>query len=176
MDSPPLENFDTLPNRITSPALRAIAELWNTARGIRRMPSWSALPSAELSPHFKLLWGFQYDAELGEFTGRLAGENIREWINTNLYGANLKQLHPRASYAEAHQLLTRVVSTPLALRTSGCLFLSGGVVTTGERITLPIAVDGINGDGVLGASHYVGPAVKRPVEMVIHENIEWFSI
>jgi hypothetical protein len=139
------------------------------------MPTWSDLSSPALSPHFKLLWGFHYDPKSEDFTGRLAGAHIREWLGANFWGARLRDIYPPQIAKEAHQFLTNVVTMPAAGRCSGRLFTMGGRCVTGERIALPLAVDGTNGDGILGASDYEHVPVSGAVEL-IHENVEWFVL
>jgi hypothetical protein len=51
----------------------------------------------------------------------------------------------------------------------------GGHTVTGERIALPLATDGTNADGVLGASVYIDPPAPQAFEL-IHENIVWCPI
>lgn len=139
------------------------------------MPSWSDLSSSALSPHFALLWGFQYDAETDDFAGRLAGTHITEWFGANFWGARLKDIHPPPVFNDAHHFLSNVLKLPAAGRCSGRLFRVDDQVITGERIALPIAADGKNGDGILGASDYEYQPVAGVVEL-IHENMEWFAL
>ena len=169
---PPFQKFAAA---LTSPALKAVAEHWHRARGDRLMPTWTDLSSSALAPHFKLLWGFHYDPHSGDFTGRLAGANIREWLGANFWGAKLKDLHAPQVVEDAHRFLSKVVTGPAAGRCSGRLFLMGGRAISGERIALPLAADGKNGDGILGASDYELLPVSGAVEL-IHENVELFAL
>lgn len=175
MHSSPIGNFETFLSRIQSPALRIVAQHWNEARGPKRMPSWADLSLSSLSPDGKRLWGFAYDPKTGDFTGRLAGDRLGKWIGEDFQGGRLADLHAPGNYPEAHQILTRIVTTPLAARTSGRLFTVGDFVVTGERIGLPLAEDGGTGDGILGASDYFPPPLLGPMQLV-HENMEWYEI
>jgi hypothetical protein len=172
---PPDGNFETLLSRIQSPALRAVAQHWHEARANKMMPSWTDLSTSALSPYERFLWGFAYDREAGVFTGQLAGGRYSKWVDAKYYGGKLKDFHPRASYEEAQQLLTRIVTTPLAGRSSGRLFTVGDLAVTGERIILPMATDGRIADAILGASDYVPPPLLGPFVMA-HENCEWYTI
>ena len=61
------------------------------------------------------------------------------------------------------------------MRGTGKLFKIGDHTTEGERIVLPLASDGLHGDGVLGASdfkHYPGPG---SIEL-IYDRLEWFAV
>jgi hypothetical protein len=75
----------------------------------------------------------------------------------------------------AYYFLSKVVATPAAGRCNGRLFTIGSKVVVGERIALPLAADGINGDAVLGASDYDRPLESGHVELIT-ENMEWFVI
>ena len=185
----PNGDFECFLHRVASPALRAVAWHWHEARENNRMPSWADLSTSALSSHFKMLWGFQYDPETGDLTGRLSGDKFAKWVGSDFQGGRLQdlfsrtacegappsRLYSRAMYQEAKQILTRIVTTPLAARSSGRLFRVGDFVVTGERIGLPMAADGKTGDGILGASDYFAPPLLGPVEL-IHENLEWFEI
>lgn len=168
-------DFWKLLSRIQSPPLRAVAQAWNQARGGKPMPGWENLSASTLHPYGKMLWGFAYDRKSGVFTGCLAGRRLGAWVGENFHGGQLQDLHSPANYPEAQRILTRIVTTPLAFRSSGCLFKADGFVINGERIVLPLAEDGQNGDGVLGASAYTPPPLLGTVEMV-HENVEWYAV
>ena len=171
----PGSDFESFVSGIESPSLRAVAQHWNQARGGKLMPAWDDLSSAALAPHFKLLWGFKFDRQKGEFTGRLAGTHIREWLGANFWGAKLEDIHPPYALEDARAFLTKVVMTPGAGLCSGRLFTIGGQTVTGERMALPLAQDGVHADGVLGTSDFEYPLASGPVA-VIHENIKWCPI
>jgi hypothetical protein len=171
----PANAFESFVTDIESPHLRAIAEHWNDVRGERAMPSWDDLSSSALAPHFKLLWGYQFDRQRCEFTGKLAGTHIRQWLGPKFCRAKLEDIHPPHVVTEARAFLDRVVTTPGLGLCSGRLFTVGTHTVTGERLALPLATDGISADGVLGVSDYVYPSVSGPVAL-IHENIEWCAI
>jgi len=46
----------------------------------------------------------------------------------------------------------------------------------GERIALPLALDGTNADGILGASDFVYPSNAKGAVELIHENMEWITL
>jgi hypothetical protein len=175
MVRPSSDSFDSLLHATSSPALREIVLHWNAARGNERMPTWANLSSAVLAPHFKWLWGFHHDTATGDFTGRLAGANIKDWLGANFLGASLKQMHPPKVYKESHQMLSQVVMRPAAGRFNGRLFTVGDKAIEGERICLPLAPDGNVGGGVLGASYYECPVLPGPIGL-IHENVQWFPV
>lgn len=139
------------------------------------MPTWADLSSSALSPHFDLLWGFQYDPQSDEYTGRLAGAQVTEWLGANFWGARLQDIHPSRVAQEARQFLSKIIKGPSAGRCSGRLFVMGTHTAMGERIALPLSSDGVHADAILGATAYEHVPVTGPVEL-IHENLEWFAL
>lgn len=171
----PADTIEGFVAGIESPALRALAKHWDEVRGDKAMPSWDDLSSSALAPHFKLLWGYQFDRQKREFTGKLAGTHIRQWLGAKFCRAKLKDIHPPHVLKEAHAFLVKVVTTPGVGLCSGRLFTVGGHTVTGERLALPLASNGASADGILGASDFIYPSVSGPVAL-IHENIEWCPI
>jgi len=170
-----MDDFHSFIGKIKSPALRAVAEHWHQARGGRLMPKWTELSSSVLAPHFKLLWGFQYDPKTQQFTGGLTGEQVKQWVGGGFSGARLQDLQPPAIVKEAQQLMSKIVTTPSVLQSSGRLFTVGNYTVTGERIAFPLSAMGTVGDGILGASDYDSPVLSGPIEM-IYENLEWCAL
>src|SRR3954469_13764147 len=121
-----LPEFHQLTARITSPALRAIAQHWDEARGVKRMPRWDDLSSSSLAPHFAKLWGFKYDTDKGDFIGLLAGKQVRDWLGANFWGASLKDIHhSHGAFKDAFTFLFTTIATPSAGRCQGRLFTMG---------------------------------------------------
>jgi hypothetical protein len=168
-------NFREFISKLDSPVLRSVAEHWNAVRGDRLMPSWSDLSTTSLSPHFSKLWGFQHQPEAGDFTGRLAGKNVMDWLGANFWGGSIKTLYALPVFEEAYRFLKQVVTVPAAGRSNGTLFTMGDKIVAGERIALPLSSDGVHGDAVLGASNYEATPVSGPV-VLVHENVKWFTL
>src|SRR4029079_9239430 len=129
-----MDEFHSFIGKIKSPALRAIAQHWHQARGGRLMPKWTELSSSVLAPHFQLLWGFQSDPKTQQFTGGLTGEQVKQWVGGGFSGARLQDLQPPAIVKETQQLMSKIVTTPSVLQSSGRLFTVGNYTVTGERI------------------------------------------
>ena len=169
------DNFETLLSRIQSPALLVVAERWNRARGKKRMPSWTDLSFFTPLPDPERTWAFAYNPKTGDLTGVLTGRRLGKWVGENFHGVRLKDIHSHVNYEAAQPLLIKIATTPLAARTSGCLFTVDDFVVKGERIALPLAEDGQTGDAILGASDYVPPPLLGTAKLV-HENVEWYAI
>jgi hypothetical protein len=165
-------DFDAFLASIESPALRAIAQVWDAARGPALLPAWDALRLEELPQQARLLWVYAYDPGTGKFTGRLSGEQITNSFGKSFRGLPLELAHTGAIYLWVHQALTRVVTGPFAYRSSGRLYKQAGRIIEGERIALPLASDGRTGDGIVGASWFMDPYLEGPIELMA-ENESW---
>jgi hypothetical protein len=170
-------DFDAFRAKIQSPTLQAIADHWQEARGERRMPPWADIQPACIAPHLTRIWSFKYDRVTGEFTARLAGNQIMLGFGLSFRGTPLREIHPPHVFEKVQANLTRVVLGPNLHRSAGRLFRQGNHVISGERIVLPLASDGIHGDGALGASDYPAPpqSLEGLEPEVIHDVEEWFA-
>jgi hypothetical protein len=157
---------------IQAPALRAIAQAWDAARGTALLPTWEALKLEELPQQARLIWVYAYDPDAGKFTGRLSGEQTTKAFGKSFHGLPLELAHTGAIYLWVYQALTRVVSEPAAYRSSGKLYKQAGRIIEGERIALPLGSDGRTGDGIVGASWFQDPYLDGPIELLA-ENESW---
>jgi hypothetical protein len=169
--------FDTFCASIKSPAVKAVALHWNAARGAQTMPSWNQLKPSQLAKELPLIWSYKFDPTTGQFTGRLAGDRISQIFGKNFRGIALEDVHPPAALGWVKELLMRVVSEPAIYRSSGRVFKQLDRYGVGERIILPLASDGVTGDGILGLTeyHYRQPSSTEPVH-VVTEVEDWLSL
>jgi len=171
-------DFQALDSAIESPALKAVAAHWNAARNGTLMPSWQRLRPAQIAQQLSIIWAYKFDRVGLQFIGRLAGERISECFGKNFRGARLQDIHPPHGFEISHAAMSRVALTPAIYLCRGALFKYMGRVIPGERIMLPLATDGRNSDGVLGASYYQRPPFMgkgAPVE-VISDNEVWVPL
>src|SRR4051812_6901763 len=131
--------FAAFRSRITSPALLAIADHWQEARGGALMPSWSQIRPSSIAAHLTQVWCFKYDRDADEFTARLAGNRIMAGFGKSFRGTPLKELHASPVLEKVHATLLRLVLEPCIYRSTGKLFRQGNHVSEGERIILPLA-------------------------------------
>ena len=168
------DGFLEFRSKLVSPALRAIADHWRYASADKPMPAWSDLSPSRLAPHFKRLWAFKYDRAAGDFTARLAGNRAMVGFGKSFRGTPLKDLHPPHIFELAQAHMTKVVTEPAFYHCTGKLFRAGNQEFEGERLMLPLASDGRDGDGVLGATDYLSGPVTGSVVLMVGK-IEWFS-
>jgi hypothetical protein len=139
---------------IASPALRKVAEHWFSARADKLMPSWSDLRPKAMAAQLPLVWSLKYDPATGEFTGRLAGDRIARLIGKGFRGLPLAQAQTPSAFGAMQPILSLVVTRPALYLGSGNIFRYENAFLAGERLLLPLAADGINPDGLLGATEY----------------------
>jgi hypothetical protein len=173
MDDP---SFSLFCGRIVSPALRAIACHWQAAKGNKRLPSWSDLSPSAMAPHFTKIWAFKYDRATDEFYARLAGNRIMVGFGQSFRGTPLKDLHRPDIYEKCHANQKRLVTEPALYRGTGKLFKTADQIVSGERIALPLASDGHNGDETLGASEYDYKVLGLIQVEIIHDREEWYPL
>jgi hypothetical protein len=168
-------SFDAFARSVTSPALKDIVLHWGAARGANSLPAWEQMDLQALGAEVSLIWVYRYDVPTGRFTGRLAGDRINKALGKNLRGLPLDDAHSAKDYLWVHRYLTRVVTQSMGYRSAGKLFKQAGRFIEGERIALPLASDGVNTDGVLGASEYRHPHLDGPFE-ILTENEVWEAL
>jgi hypothetical protein len=144
----------TLLETITAPSLKAVAVHWFSARGGKLMPSWQDLKPRAIARQLPLVWSLNYDHATKSFTGRLAGDRIARLIGQNFRGLPLEQAQTAAAFGEMQPLLNRVVTEPVIYLGSGNIFQYENAFLAGERLLLPLATNGTDTDGLLGATEY----------------------
>jgi hypothetical protein len=147
-------SFERFLASITDPALIAVAAHWNEARSDRLMPAWRDIDPAAIREHLPMVWSWRWDAALGTFIGRLAGEEIIAVLGKNTRGKSIEEVFRPDAQAVVLARYKRVMSDPVLMHSSGKVFLLSGGTGDGERIVLPLAADGRHGDGVIGATVY----------------------
>jgi len=149
---------------IEAPALRSVALHWQAARGARRMPAWKNLDPAAIAPYLGIVWSWKYDRISDSFTGRLAGDEITRAFGKDLRGKAMADFFAGWQFDLIFARHKRVVSEPAFAHGSGPVFIHAERYGVGERIIMPLAADGMNGDGVFGATIYAMPpnTPKKP--------------
>ncbi len=139
---------------ITAPSLKVVAEHWFSARGGKLMPAWQDLKPKAIARQLPLVWSLTYDRATKIFTGRLAGDRIARLVGQNFRGLPLQQAQSAAAFGEMQPLLNRVVTEPAIYLGSGNIFQYENAFLAGERLLLPLATNGTDADGLLGATEY----------------------
>ncbi|MBU6506987.1 MAG: PAS domain-containing protein [Alphaproteobacteria bacterium] len=165
---------------IKSPDLRRVALHWDTARNGRRMPGWKDIDPSAIAPFLPIVWSWKYDSATDTFTGRLAGDSITEAFGESLRGKPMKEFFRGRQYEMLFARHKRVVSEPAFAHGTGPVFIHAGRYGQGERIIMPLASDGIHGDGLFGATIYApnpaGPPNEAQRQNLVTEAVDFFPL
>lgn len=160
---------------IETPALQNVAEYWQSARGAKRIPAWKDIDPVAIAPYLGIVWSWRYDRGSDSFTGRLAGDEITRAFGKDLRGKRMEEFFADWQYETIFARHRRVVTEPAFAHGTGPVFIHAERYGFGERIIMPLAMDGVTGDGIFGATVYstaqaapLDPAAehKRDVERV----------
>lgn len=169
-------SFAAFEQVIEAPALRTIARHWNAVRGDHRLPGWGDIRPSAIAVHLPLIWSYRYDRQTDRFVGRLAGDSIEAVFSHSFRGAQMEELFPPAALAHYAARHRRVVMEPCFFHGHGQVFDHLGRLGLGERIILPLSDNGVDGDGILGATLYDHTAPVPRDARSSGEIEEWFPL
>jgi hypothetical protein len=159
-------NLDAFFAVIESEELRAVAHHWQAACGARHIPAWRDIDPVQIGRNLRYIWSWKYDRASDGFTGRLAGEEIDLAFGKSLRGVAMRDFYSPEIYDLVFPRHRRVVTEPGFMHGCGMVFAHMGRTVTGERIVMPLAEDGVCGDGIIGATIYrpmAMPDADRPL-------------
>jgi hypothetical protein len=172
-------SFQAFLDSTVSEELRLVAKNWQAARGNRHMPAWRDFDPVPIGPQLRTIWAWKYDRAARTFTGRLAGEDIIAIFGKSLHGVRMEEYFPPDIYRAFFPWMQRVAIEPVFARGSGLIYRRLGRNFVGERIIMPLAEDGVRGDGVVGASIYnpiPGDDVAEQPRLSGEEQIDFFAL
>ena len=167
-------SFSAFEQGIESKSLRVVARHWEQVRGARAMPGWNDLRLPDIEKLIPITWFYTYDRAADRFTGRQAGVNIEQIFGKTFTGTPMEELYPSLDYPRLFMRARRLVCTPEFYRGAGMVFDHLDHSGQGERIMLPLASDGVHGDGLMGATVYqffLGERIEK-----VPESEAWFSL
>jgi hypothetical protein len=165
---------------IEDASLLAVAEHWNSARGGRQMPAWKDIDPAAIGQYLPIIWAWRYEKPLQTFVGRLAGEEIIAVLGNSIRGRPIEECFPAGAHEMVRARYMTVIDGPELMHSYGTVFRHAGGEGRGERIVLPLAEDGVHGDGVIGATVYrlgIRPTLGDQLSVVHHgEIVDFFPL
>lgn len=170
-----MPSLDGFIESMQSVALQKIVRHWDTVRGPNLLPSFEQLQLPSLSDQINRMWVYRYDNAGKRFTGRLSGDAITKAFGKNFRALPLEDALSARDYLWVHNCLTRIVTEPAIYRAGGNLYRQAGRLIEGERVGLPLADDGVHGDGVLGVSDYRDPHLEGAFEL-LNEDERWLTL
>ncbi len=159
---------------IKSPALKGVARHWAEARGGRLMPGWNDIRPSRIANHLPVVWAYSYDRASDSFTGRLAGDRIEAVFGKSFRQTPLSEIFPPGQYEDVFLRAKRVINEPAMCRGEGLVFKQLDRYGYGERIILPLASDGVHGDGLLGCTEY--HSIECLYDPSVEHIDEWYSL
>jgi hypothetical protein len=147
-------SFQAFLDSIVADELRRVAMNWWNARGGSPMPAWRDFDPVPIGPQLRTIWAWKYYRATETFTGRLAGEDIVGIFGKSVHGLRMDEYFPPEIYRVFFPWMQRVVTEPAFGHGSGLIYRRVARHFAGERIIMPIAEDGVHGDGIIGASFY----------------------
>ena len=173
-------SFELFLSAIKDTALLDVAAHWNTARGNRLMPGWSDIDPVGLGRNLPIVWAWRYDAGLGTFIGRLAGEEITAVLGVNIRGRRIETCFRPDAVEVVCQRYRSVIEGPRLMHSCGQVFARTGGSGVGHRIVLPLAADGVQADGLFGATVYrlgIKPAIGDGLAIDHHnETVDFYAL
>ncbi|MDE2184460.1 MAG: PAS domain-containing protein [Alphaproteobacteria bacterium] len=167
-------SFTEFEATIRSSALKQVAQCWNEARGSRSMPGWKEMRPPRLGSRLSIVWSYTYDRSADTLTGRLAGDQIEAIFGKTFRGTPMAELYPPDQFREQFVRFKRVVSEGALYHLEGHVFKFVHRHGYGERIVMPLAEDGVLGDGVFGATAY--DSVQALPAEELRDIEHWFSL
>lgn len=161
---------------ISSPSLREILLYWDSLRRGRPFPGWRDIEPLDLRHHLQIIWAWKYDRAADLFTGRLAGEAITAVFGESLRNRSLEDFFKNRGYEDIREQFHRVLDEPAIYVGRGAVFDYAGHYGTGERIIMPLADDGSQADGLLGATTYAFAKPSDPAMPQFEELIQFFPL
>jgi hypothetical protein len=147
-------SFRDFEQTIASSELRHVARHWNDRRGSRKLPGWSDIQPSLIAAQLPIIWSYKYDRVSDSFIGRLAGDKIERMFGKSFRGSPMNEIYPKEDFPILFARSKRVVCEPALFRGEGMVFKHIDRLGRGERIILPLADDGVAGDGLLGVTQY----------------------
>lgn len=137
---------------LTDPRLKDFVSSWDSVRGDRLVPRWRDLDIAGMKHVLPYIWSWQYDRVADIFTGKLAGEEIMGVIGRGFRGAKAHEFYTPPQYRAVYDWSRQVVVDRVGVVISGPVFRHMGSGAIGERVGLPIALDGEEAEIILGVT------------------------
>jgi len=170
-------SFQQFLQSIRSSRLVSVAKHWDEARRGKRMPGWGDIRPSVIKAQLPIVWSWRFDDVSQQFVGRLAGNEIERAFGQSFRGRAMADVFKDHDYEKFRARHTRVMQEPALFIGRGLVFRHLKRLDVGERIVMPLAEDGVQGDGVLGATD-AKTRVGQVNDELVREGEEesWFAL
>jgi len=157
---------------------RDLIRHWTEVRGSRLMPGWSSIRPASMKRTLPYVWSWKFDRQSDCFAGRFAGAEVLEIFGGKSFsGMKMAGMYPHEFYEFVHERFRRIVVTPELFRSHGMPFHRFDQYYLGERVIMPLAEDGLHGDGIIGVTDFHACDGVPPDEVVLTGELEdWYAL
>jgi hypothetical protein len=169
-------SFRDFQQSIVSPDLQTIAAHWDSARGGKRLPAWRDIDPVAIGRRLRYVWAWKYQREPENFVNRLAGEDIVNAFGKSPRGKMMTEFFAPDVCRTYFPWHVRVVREPAFMHGAGKVYSTLDRYFSGERIMLPLSEDGVDGDGILGATVYFTSAGAAAVAGLESEKVNFYPL
>jgi hypothetical protein len=170
-------SFQQFLKAIRSPRLASVARHWDEARRGKRMPAWGDIKPSLIKAQLPIIWSWRFDDASGQFVGRLAGNEIELAFGRSFRNRPMSDIFREHDYEKFLARHTRVMREPALFIGRGLVFNHLKRLDVGERIVMPLAADGVIGDGILGATDAKTQVGQVNEELIRRgEEESWFAL
>lgn len=169
--------FARFDSSIVSFDLKEVARYWHAICLGNRLPSWSDIRPSAIKTQLRIVWCYDYDPALDDFTGRLAGVAITGLMKKQFKGARLSEIRPNDKYPRSLQRARRVLKEPALYRGQGLVYKTDDIGGIGERIVMPLRSTGNVPAGIFGATAFKSVIDWAHAPSVSDKEVEtWISL
>ncbi|MGO1118530.1 PAS domain-containing protein [Rhodovibrionaceae bacterium A322] len=157
MSSPaPSETNSDLLDHVCDPLQQAFLGCWSGFGNHARTPTRRELDPLILGPLGLLPHIWILERVDQSFAFRLMGDSIRDSWGKNLLNVRLDKVFPASSYERMFRDWNRIINDQILLHSTGRMYPTDARFRTTNRISLPLAADHSNPEGVIGIT-LLGP-------------------
>lgn len=147
---------------VVATPLRELLAFYLGKRGGAKVPKRSSISPVDFRNLLSGVFLYEYDRASNDFQVRLAGNDIREMVQTVRQGSRIDEMFPPEAAAAVRERYARVCNDICVMHNIGQVFEKLGGTGHGERIALPLADDAGDVRFLIGATVY---DLARPAEM-----------
>jgi len=139
---------------VVATPLRDLVAFYLGKRAGARVPLRSSISPVDLRNLLSGVFLYEYDRANRDFQVRLAGNDIRDMVQTVRQGARLDEIFPPEAAAAVRERYAKVCDEVCVMHNIGHVFEKLGGTGQGERLALPLADDSGDVRFLIGATLY----------------------